>query len=376
MRYLLMDKDIPVLSAEAARTEFGGTRFVQERQLGGSLPIGYRDMASWVRRRRAPAHRAHIAALLNRYSLAEPERYIRATRAVSLNDTFWAKEEGCALTWTDVSPYRNSFDETIAASVFGEGAAGEPASLISPEFGTDGAFAKRWAREGGQAFLLKRGTEGCRKEGLVPACEALASQVASCICPSYAPYRAVAYHGKPASKCPLFTDEAKGYVPFERVYPGRKSPDGILGAAARHGAEDAFRRMLVLDALILNIDRHPGNYGFLSDTGTMEILGPAPVFDLNRSLLAWEDIRDLEKRLGYCASRYAPRIGGDFVAVARSALTDGIRADLLPMLDFSFPDREVGGISGRRVAALEQVVRMQAAEILGKSRAWCPGVKG
>ena len=45
-----------------------------------------------------------------------------------------------------------------------------------------------------------------------------------------------------------------------------------------------FRRM-VLDAVILNIDRHLGNFGVLFDTDTMEIQTMAPVFDNNRSLL-------------------------------------------------------------------------------------------
>ena len=45
------------------------------------------------------------------------------------------------------------------------------------------------------------------------------------------------------------------------------------------GSEDAFRRMCVLDALILNPDRHYGNFGVLFDTETVQILCMAPVFD-------------------------------------------------------------------------------------------------
>lgn len=37
------------------------------------------------------------------------------------------------------------------------------------------------------------------------------------------------------------------------------------------GSEDAFRRMLVLDVVILNIDCHLGNFGVLFNTDTMEI---------------------------------------------------------------------------------------------------------
>ena len=39
------------------------------------------------------------------------------------------------------------------------------------------------------------------------------------------------------------------------------------------------------DALILNTDRHLGNFGFLFDNQTMEVKTAAPIFDHNRSLL-------------------------------------------------------------------------------------------
>lgn len=43
--------------------------------------------------------------------------------------------------------------------------------------------------------------------------------------------------------------------------------------------------MIVLDALILNTDRHMGNYGFMVDNDTMQIKRMAPMFDHNQALL-------------------------------------------------------------------------------------------
>ena len=50
----------------------------------------------------------------------------------------------------------------------------------------------------------------------------------------------------------------------------------ILEKFEQHGCEDDFRRMIVLDALILNTDRHMGNYGFMVDNDTMQIKRMAP----------------------------------------------------------------------------------------------------
>ncbi len=77
-----------------------------------------------------------------------------------------------------------------------------------------------------------------------------------------------------------------------------------------------MRRMFVLDALILNIDRHLGNVGFLFDNDSMRIEGMAPVYDNNRSLLFQFDTETLEKNPEWCISKCEPRISGDFIKTA------------------------------------------------------------
>ena len=60
---------------------------------------------------------------------------------------------------------------------------------------------------------------------------------------------------------------------------------GFLKYFESIGSGDAFRRMCILDALILNTDRHSGNFGVLYQNDTMQVQKMAPVFDNNRSLL-------------------------------------------------------------------------------------------
>ena len=62
----------------------------------------------------------------------------------------------------------------------------------------------------------------------------------------------------------------------------------------RIGSGDAFRRMCILDALILNTDRHSGNFGVLYQNDTMQVQKMAPVFDNNQSLLFDLDDDQLE----------------------------------------------------------------------------------
>ena len=101
-----------------------------------------------------------------------------------------------------------------------------------------------------------------------------------------------------------------------------------------------MRRMFVLDALILNIDRHLGNVGFLFDNDTMQITGMAPVYDNNRSLLFQFDTEALEKNPAWCISKCEPRVGGDFIKTAQAMLTDDLRAELKNIEGFRFKEPE------------------------------------
>lgn len=82
--------------------------------------------------------------------------YLDITHALSLIDTFWVKPVDSDLRWEKISLFRNSFNETIAKTAFEGGLHGHNFSTTSPEYGTDGSFAKCWIRENDQIKMLKR----------------------------------------------------------------------------------------------------------------------------------------------------------------------------------------------------------------------------
>lgn len=135
----------------------------------------------------------------------------------------------------------------------------------------------------------------------------------------------------------------------------------ILEYYEKLGSEDAFRRMcVVLDALILNPDRHYGNFGVMYDTDTMQVTKMAPVFDHNKSLLPELDEDELARPVLHCAFRLGP----DFVSTAKSLLMDDIRADLKNLLGFSFVQHPEFRLPDTRVNRLNKIVRTQIQQIL------------
>lgn len=68
------------------------------------------------------------------------------------------------------------------------------------------------------------------------------------------------YHGRLASKCKLFTSEEFGLAKVSALpISNRRNPAALLKFAEQYGSEDLMRRMFVLDAVVLNIDRHLAN---------------------------------------------------------------------------------------------------------------------
>ena len=124
-----------------------------------------------------------------------------------------------------------------------------------------------------------------------------------------------------------------------------------------------LRRMFVLDALILNTDRHLGNFGFLFDNQTMKVKTAAPMFDHNRSLLFDLDEDQLVKPEWY-VGKCRLCIGVDFIKTARGMLTGEIRQELKNLDGFRFRPHSTIELPEERLNRLSEIVEQQRRAIL------------
>lgn len=358
MHYLLLNKDVVWLEFRCERNEFWEVTAQEEAWHTELRPFGYTNLTDFLESRKAPAHRAHIAELFRQYGCEELDGYLDVTHALSLNDTFWVKRADSAIKWAQVSLYRNPFDEAIAQAALDGSLSGSPFSCVSPEFSTDGQYAKCWRREGDIIWLYKAG-------GLFdiePLSEYLAFQLAACLCPDAVAYDLGFHRGALICKCPLFTNETVGLAKAA-VLTKKRTVSGFLHYFERIGSGDAFRRMCVLDALLLNTDRHSGNFGILYQNDTMEVQKMAPVFDHNRSLLFDLDDDQL-KNTEWCIHHCSPRLGPDFITTARGLMTDSLLSDLKNLRGFCFTQHPSISVPQQRLDLLSQIVHQQLGKIL------------
>lgn len=369
--FMLMNKNKPLITFKSIKKGLGEVDFNIISENDNLRPVGYEDLHSWIESRKAPKHRQHIEELLRVCGCSDLDGFIRVSHALSLNDTFWIKPVDSALKWEDVSLYTNKFSELIAQIAFEGGLYGEGFSSTSPELSTDGTYAKCWIRENDKVYLLKRGTTGAYNAGLEPYSEYYASQVSKYICNSYVDYDLTIHKSALASKCELFTNEKLGFVPISRVFKTKQSPMKLLDYFESIGSADDFRRMLVLDALTLNTDRHMGNFGVLVDNDTQEIIKMAPTFDNNLSLLPYAISDDFDNIDEYIASR-PTKIGVDFNETAHWALTPSIKRDLKNLKDFKFTEHHSYNLPPERLKTLEKVIDKQIYNIIHDIHLYVP----
>lgn len=364
--YLLMNKNRPLLSFHPKETISGYRLIVADTFAEPSLfPPRFNNIDTWVSNRNYAKHKEHLQGWLHEWGIDNAVGFLDITHALSLNDSLWVKKAESDLTWEQVSLYQNEFTDVVSVTAFETGLHGLKLSTTSPEFTSEGSFEKCWTRESDGIYLYKKGSSGFVNAGLEAYSEFYASQLSSKICKSFVPYDIVKFKKSIVSRCQMFTTEQEGFIPIYKFLNPEinYTYEDLIEFCHQYGCEEDFRRMIVLDAIIFNVDRHLGNFGFIVDNDTFEILRFAPVFDHNMALLAramQSDLDDFEhyyRTLGH-------KIDGEFVDIARKLLTPAIRKDVEALVNFEFTEDTHYNLTSKRLEFLSKAVRNQVQGIL------------
>lgn len=332
--------------------------------------VSEKGIESWVHHRSIPKNRAYVNTLLSAMGLSinRPFDILRVSKALSLNDCYWVTEENFAGSFDKYNLYDNRFSRTLGQIAFtGYGSSGVSGITSSPELTTNGMLPKCWRRESGIIRLYKGGTEGASNAGFEPYSEFYASQIAEILEIDAVKYGLSKWKGTLCSTCEIFTSKERAYVPAGKIV--HRGGMAAVRAFYRELGEDylkALDDMIVFDAVILNTDRHYGNFGFLVDTAANKICAPAPLFDHGNSLLnfiAKDAAADKRAAMQY-ASTLLPSVYDDFISEARPLLTHEHRNNLRKLLGFSFKKHSRYNLPNDRLKTVEFIVREQARKLL------------
>jgi len=244
----------------------------------------------WLLGRSIPASRDGIRDALELLGVHSPRYLIEKCHALSLSDQYWIRPDS-ELEWSNINFFQNDFSKDIGEILFGH----EPddltrVNLMSPDNTSDGWLKKRWIIADKKRLLMKGGSGVYRQE---PFNEVIASAIMRRLNISHVDYTLTFDNDNPYSLCENFVTQDTELIPAWRILLTHKQSNNrslynhffdcceMLGVP---DAKNSINKMLTLDYIIANEDRHWNNFGVLRNAETLEWIGIAPVFDSGTSL--------------------------------------------------------------------------------------------
>lgn len=263
------------------------------------LPVGVPErkgvtdraaLNEWWTDRSIPDSRSGVREALEVLEISSTKMLLVRCFGLSLSDQYWICPEGSDLTWESINFFENGFSEDIGDILFGENKKRDPLDFSSPDNTSDGNLKKRWKIIDGKRCLIKGGSNPFRQQ---PFNEVIAAGLMERLGIPHVPYSVVCNGDSPYSVCEDFVTEDTDLVPAGRIFKTKKKDNRdsvyqhFVNCCEALGIRDAVQfldRMIVIDYIIANEDRHFNNFGVLRNAKTLEWIGFAPIYDSGSSL--------------------------------------------------------------------------------------------
>lgn len=310
----LMNKDVPVVKMIGTINNIEGTVF----------PIFHVSDAVMINNQLCPVYlkncsqREHLISRLNEWlkkrSISEKRKDVMRIKDIkwdkdsaypcffSLSDQYWIQYTEDQ-KWENMNFFQNVYNRTLGYMSFSKNKENIDSYLLSynsPDLTTNGILPKSWKRENNINYLIKGGQ---MSYGQNPVSEILASRMLKKlnIIP-FVEYTYEIFGYELCCKSKNFINADTEFVPAWELYSTRKKEteqtdiyDHLMKVIEENnivGAVDFIDKMIIVDRLMFNFDRHLGNFGFIRDANTGKFIGPAPLFDFGSSFIcSTDDIR-------------------------------------------------------------------------------------
>ena len=274
--YFIMSADIPV-----AKWENDNLTVINS----DLLPLYLKrisDADSWLATRAIDSHRSNSRLLKKALRLAERDDIstVISVNGVTITDNYWIKELDSDLKYEDVR-FKNDFFSNLAlkGSYNSFNSASKRKDTRTPELTNIGSYEKCWKLRNGEWWMYKKANHS----------EMFSELFVYCL-------------GKAQNMNMAYYERGDGYV--KTLDFTRNAEVNFEPAAAFMGDDEDYEavikklqeicpkaipdyiRMIFLDTVAANPDRHTFNFGLLRDVNNGKLLGLAPNFDNNMALIA------------------------------------------------------------------------------------------
>lgn len=298
MKCMLMHKKIAVAEIELDDasgfiTKINSVYMSEHLPIGVPVKKGIVDRAAlndWWTERSIPASRSGIRDALETLDVTSTKMLLVRCYGLSLSDQYWICPEGTNLTWDEINFFENTFSDDIGDVLFGAKKRENAFDFSSPDNTSDGNLKKRWKIIDGKRCLVKGGSNPFRQQ---PFNEVIAAGIMERLNIPHVPYTVMWNQGAPYSVCEDFITGDTELIPAWRILQTQKKDNStslyqhFVNCCEILGIKDVIPyldRMIVLDYIIANEDRHLNNFGVIRNAETLEWIGMAPIYDSGSSL--------------------------------------------------------------------------------------------
>ena len=252
--------------------------------------VDRKELNSWWLSRAIPASRSGLKEALEKLNISSPAEMLSRSYGLNLSDQYWLCPENLKIDWHSVNFFENSFSEDIGNILIGIGDDSDNINYMSPDSASDGWLKKKWKIINGERVLFKSGSGIFQQE---PYNEVLATVIMKRLGIPCAEYSITNIGDVPYSVCNDFICADTELITAHNILKSKKQPNHIskfehyINCCREFGVSDiqeSLDKMITVDYIIVNEDRHLNNFGLIRNADTLSYVGAAPVYDSGSSM--------------------------------------------------------------------------------------------
>lgn len=242
----------------------------------------YSNIDVWLENRAADHTRPNIRLLKKALRLAEKDDVsaVIHVNGATITDNYWIRPIGSELTYDDVK-FTDDYFSTLALkgnyNTFNRAAKSKRSK--TPELTNVGSFEKCWKLRDGKWWMFKKASHNEMFS------ELFIYELGCALGMNMAVYA----RGEGCIKSLDFTDGASvNFEPASAFMGDNEDYPDVVAALEKLCPEAIpdYIRLIFMDTVCANPDRHTNNFGLLRDTATGKLLGLAPNYDNNMALIS------------------------------------------------------------------------------------------
>ena len=236
----------------------------------------------WLETRAIDSHRANSRLLKKALRLADKDDVstVIHVNAATITDNYWIRPIGSELEYSDVKFSDDYFSNLALKGGYDSfNKAANSKRSKTPELTNTGSFEKCWKLRDGKWYMYKKANHNEMFS------ELFAYRLGEKLGFNMAKYE----RGEGYIKTLDFTDSASiNFEPASTFMGDNEDYFDVVKALEQicPKAIPDYIRMIFMDTICANPDRHTNNFGLLRDTKTGELIGFAPNYDNNMALIS------------------------------------------------------------------------------------------